>query len=256
MGLILFVQAPDIYKEEARRKLLTHTHSHTHTLTHTQNRTPERNDQKGAAQHPEINSWAYRRREKQLEGKGDTTVCWVRIRARCVSRSCRAVQHHRHLRWTTTRVFGGGAGDRAPPVLEKAEPGRRCAALDIFVCQVELGLFFSSVLCWAGLRYQSRVVVVLASAGLCCGGCCCCCCCCWFTVDLGWSLSGRHELSTFPLPSGATPRPWRCRCPWGVLISSASTGALYAGFFRSGHMEMREHSAHTLTVLHCRFTLQ
>lgn len=32
-------------------------------------------------------------------------------------------------------------------------------ALDIFLCQVELGLF-SSVLCWAGLRNQSSVVVL------------------------------------------------------------------------------------------------
>lgn len=38
----MFVQAPDIYKEEARGE----------DSSHTQNRTPERNDQKGAAQHP------------------------------------------------------------------------------------------------------------------------------------------------------------------------------------------------------------
>ena len=239
-------------QEENCSHTLTLTHTHTHTEQNTWEKWPEggstapRNKQLSVQE--EGKTTGGERRHYSMLGEDQGTVRVAVMQGRPAPQTSPLDNNQ--------SVWGGGAGDRAPPVLEKAEPGRRCAALDIFVCQVELGLFFSSVLCWAGLRYQSRVVVVLASAGLCCGGCCCCCCCCWFTVDLGWSLSGRHELSTFPLPSGATPRPWRCRCPWGVLISSASTGALYAGFFRSGHMEMREHSAHTLTVLHCRFTLQ
>lgn len=100
-----------------------------------------------------------------------------------------------------------------------------------FLCQVELGLF-SSVLCWAGLRYQSSVVV-LASVGL----WFLCWCCCWFMVDLWWSLSGHRALSAFPRLSGATPGLWQCRCPWGVLISCASMGAPYADLLGSRHME-------------------
>lgn len=45
----------------------------------------------------------------------DTTVSWVKFRARCMLWSCRTIQHYRRLCWTATRwvkecVGGGGAG--------------------------------------------------------------------------------------------------------------------------------------------------
>lgn len=70
-GLILFVQAPDIYKEEARRE----------DSSHTQKRTPERNDQKGAAQHPEKTNELRgqdRVKRKREEEKRKTTLQYLR----------------------------------------------------------------------------------------------------------------------------------------------------------------------------------
>lgn len=62
------------------------------------------------------------------------------------------------------------------------------------------------------------------------------------------ALTGRRALLTYPRLSGATPRLWQCRCPWGVLISSASVGALDADLFGSGHMDRAGHSVISHTV--------
>lgn len=108
-----------------------------------------------------------------------------------------------------------------------------------FLCQVELGLVqFCVVLGWTEIPEFCCCAGPLWALWFLCG--CFCCCCCWFMVDPGWSLSGRRALSAFPRPSGATPRPWQWRCPWGVLISFASVGALFADLFGSGHMETED----------------
>lgn len=105
-------------------------------------------------------------KRKQKEGKTDTDirVYWMKIRERRLSWSCRTVQHHRRLCCTTTRwvkEHGGVAGpvEKQALLVPKSPRKLTFVALDIFLCQVELRLF-SSVLCWAGLRYQSSVVVL------------------------------------------------------------------------------------------------
>lgn len=116
-----------------------------------------------------------------------------------------------------------------------------------------------SVLCCAGLDWDTRVLLL-----------------CWApvgpVVPVWWMLlllvyrwiwvvffSGRRAWLSFPRLSGATPRPWQCRCPWGVQISSSSMGALYADLFGSGHTGTerdREHWAliNTANRLHSQFT--
>lgn len=88
----------------------------------------------------------------------------MKIRERRLSWSCRTAQHHRHLCCTTTRwvkEHGGVAGpvEKQALLVPKSPTRLTFVALDIFLCQVELRLF-SSMLCWAGLRYQSSVVVL------------------------------------------------------------------------------------------------
>lgn len=48
---------------------------------HTQNRTPERNDQKGAAQHPENTTEDRRKKTREERRDNTTTVSWVKLRA-------------------------------------------------------------------------------------------------------------------------------------------------------------------------------
>lgn len=60
MGLILFVQAPDIYIKKRQEEEKT---------AHTQNGTPEKKDQKGAAECPKNTN-----REDRREGEGENNT--------------------------------------------------------------------------------------------------------------------------------------------------------------------------------------
>lgn len=159
--LIIFVQAPDIYKRRGKnRRQLTHRTNHLREMT-------RRGQHSTAIKTKQNKKTQVERTEQELKQGGkrdiDTRVSWVKFRARCVSWSCRTVQHHSCLCWTTTRwvkEHGGGAGQKGPNTacLKKPEQAWMCGFRH-FLCQVELGLF-RSVLCWAGLRYQSSVVVL------------------------------------------------------------------------------------------------
>lgn len=102
-----------------------------------------------------------KKKEGGGEEKNDNTVSQVKFGARCMSWSCRTVQHHRHLCWTTARweeresvcVEGGGRGGGrrgSGQGQSTACPDRlRCAALDIFCVRWSWDY---SVLCCAGLH--------------------------------------------------------------------------------------------------------
>lgn len=212
----------------------SHTHAH---------RTEHLREMTRRGQHSTPKWTVERTGEEKNNGRGKETLQCVGWRSG--HGACRG-----HAGPSSTTDISAGPSTARPG---KSRTRLRCAALDIFCVRWSWDCF--SVLCCAGLDWDTRVVLLcwpwrasvvldVAAAGL-----------RWIWGGL---FSGRRELSTFPLPSGATPRPWRCRCPWGVLISSASTGALYAGFFRSEHMEIREHSATNthFNPSYCHFTLQ
>lgn len=74
-GLLLFVQAPDVNKEETRRRRLIHkTHTHTHTTEqNTWEKWPE-----GGSTAPQNTSWADRGRGKNRR-KGDYDNCLFEV---------------------------------------------------------------------------------------------------------------------------------------------------------------------------------
>lgn len=129
---------------------------------HTQKRTPERNDQKGAAQHPE-NTNKLRGQERVKKGgwrgeeekKNDTTVSWVKF-GHGACRGCAGL----------SRKGGGVSKDRAPLVRTFSVSGGGGTVQ------------FCVVLDWTEIPE-------FGCAGLCGPVWFLCGCCCWFTVDLG-----------------------------------------------------------------------
>lgn len=145
--LILFVQAPDIYKRRGKKR----------RQAHTQNGTPERNDQEGAAQHPKKHYELRREVEegKDEGGKDDSTVSWGELGW--------TVQHHRRFCWTTTRWIKGGRSVGTEHRLSRKARRLRRTALHIFLRQVGGAgtVQFCVVLGW------TEIPEICCCAGLC-----------------------------------------------------------------------------------------
>lgn len=168
---LIFVQAPDIYKEEK-------THTPKCTRTH-KNRTPEKNDQKRAAQLPEVE----RTGEEQKEGeKSETTLQYLGWSSRCVSWSC-----------TSIDVSAG-----QQPVVEAGSVRTEQHLVPSQDVRLSTRVSWSwgcLVLGWSRipeLPPGAGCFSVDAGAG--------------FQVDWGWSSSGRRA-SAFPPLSYAAPVP-------------------------------------------------
>lgn len=121
-GLLLFVQAPDVNKEETRRRRLIHkTHTHTH------NRTEHLRKMTRRGQH----STPKHKLSRQGEGKKQKKrrlwqlLVWSSVYGG-LPWSCRTAQHRRHFCWTRTRwnqVKGWGSVRTEHRLSRKAEPG-------------------------------------------------------------------------------------------------------------------------------------
>lgn len=131
---------------------------------HIQNRTPERNDQKGAAQHPENTSWEDRKREreKKNQGRGEiSTLQYLRWSWQCVV----VMQDRPALQTSLLDNEGrgwerrGSGGVRDQWGLSTAGPenwtGLTCAASNIFCVRWS---WDCSVLCCAGLDWDTRAL--------------------------------------------------------------------------------------------------
>lgn len=200
---------------------------------HAQNRTPEKNDQRGAAQYPRNKQ--EREREKTGRGKEIQSSSWVKVQ---------------EVVWVVVVVVAvsairRGGGDKHCSFQKiKIKIKKVGSSFRHFLCRAVLELF-CSVLCGPALRYQSSVAVLAPPlpsppVGL------------WIPLwrlpllvyggsagGLFFFFSGRRASSTFPRLSGATPRPWRCRCLLGARISSSLKGVLGVDLFGSAHKKIK-----------------
>lgn len=96
-GLLLFVQAPDVDKEETRKRQLTLTHTTEHLRKMT------RRGQHSTPKH-KLSGQGEGGKKNRRKGDYDNFLFEVQY-TEGLSWSCRTAQHLRHFCWTTTRWF-------------------------------------------------------------------------------------------------------------------------------------------------------